>query len=238
MRLTLHLSIFYLTDAPVLNPFIASLVQPEFTLNPILAPHSKAQESQSNTTITWNIIYPGSYARLPGDPSGESWFEKRTGPATFPRMSSISIISPAFPWTIDIKAEGEGTAVTCRDVVDQVHKYLCVLLSPLEMDDVTPEHRKAMSAAFRANRSQDIPAETFQNSHGMRRIDWLCKNTIFEGLEEDKEYITERLAVFIPSTFVLRCSQKSSSMKLSTTQRRLHISKSPSRPTTPGPVES
>jgi hypothetical protein len=200
----------------VLNPFIASIVHPEFLMNPMLL--FPPPEKKNSTAMIWNMLYPGSYARLPNDPSGESWFEKRIEPATFPRMSSIRIISRVFPWTIEVNAEANGIAVTCRDVVDQLHKYLCVLLGPIEMDDVTPEHRKAMSAAFRANRSQDIPAEVFRDSIGMRRIDWLCKNTMFEGLEEDKVYIEERLLVFVPGTFVLRCGI---STMMAPTQRRL-----------------
>jgi hypothetical protein len=170
--------------------------------------------------MTWNTLYPGSYARLPHDPSGESWFEKRIEPATFPRMSIIRIISRTFPWMIEIKGEDSEAAVTCRDVVEQLHKFFCVLLGPIEMDDVTAEHRKAMSAASRANRLQEIPAEIFKDSIGMRRIDWLCKNTMFEGLEEDKEYITERLSEFVPGTFVLRCGA-SLSMKAPTIRRRV-----------------
>lgn len=202
----------------VLDPFIASIVRPEFLINPMLL--LRPVEGVNNTAIIWNIVYPGSYARIPDDPSGESWFQERVEPATFPRMSSIRVISRTFPWIIEIKAEANGIAVTCRDVVDQLHKYLCVLLGPIEMDDVTPDHRKAMSVAFRANRSQDIPAEIFRDSIGMRRMDWLCKNTMFEGLEEDKGYITERLSVFVPGTFVLRCGV-SMSMKAPMTQRRL-----------------
>jgi len=176
-------------------------------------------EGKNSTAMIWNILYPGSYARLPNDPSGESWFEKRIEPATFPRMSSIRIISKTFPWSIVIKAEDNDTAVTCRDVVEQLHKYLCILLGPIEMDDVTPEHRKAMSSAFRANRLQDIPAEIFRDSIGMRRMDWLLKNTMFEGLVEDKVYAKERLSLFVPGTFVLRCGV--SIMKVPVTQRRL-----------------
>jgi len=97
------------------------------------------------------------------------------------------------------------TAVTCQDVVNQLQKHLCMLLDQTEIDDVTKDQRKAMSAAFRTNRLQDIPSGIFRDSIGMRGIDWLCKNTMFEGLEEDKEYVTERLSVFVPGTFVLRC---------------------------------
>lgn len=202
---------------PVLSPFIASIVRPEFSFNPML--HRPPADGENNTAMTWNMLYPGSYSRLPLDPSGESWFERRVEPATFPKMNSIRIISRTFPWMIEVKAEDVETAVTCRDIVDQLSKYFCVLLGPIEMDDVSAEHRKAMSAAFRVNRSQEIPAEIFRNSIGMRRIDWLCKNTMFEGLEEDKGYVTERLSVFVPGTFVMRCGA-SVSLKTPMTQRR------------------
>lgn len=167
-------------------------------------------EVVDSPAVAWNILYPGSYARRPDDPSGESWFIARAEPATFPRMSGIRIISRAFPWMIDIKSEAAGKAITCRDVLDQLHNYLGTLLSPLEMDDVTLEHRSAMSAAYRASRSHQIVSQEYKDSPGMRKIDWLCKTTVFEGIEEDKDYIVDRLSVFVPGTFVLRCGVKKS----------------------------
>lgn len=130
-------------------------------------------------------------------------------------MSSITshhIISRAFPLTIDI-AEGEGTAVTCRETVDQVHRYFCVLLGPLEMDYVTATQKGDVGCISRESFAGYRDFQKFTR-HGM---DWLCKNTMFEGLEEDKEYMMERLAVFILSTFVLKCSERNSSTKTSMT---------------------
>lgn len=209
----------FISDGPILGPQAALKVEPEFSIHPFLLPRS-VEEGTIDTSITWNIIYPGSYARIPGDPSGESWFERRVEVATFPRMTHIRVISRAFPWIIHVASSTEHAALTCKDVLEQVHKYLCELLSPLEMDDVTPEHRRNMSLAYRANRSQDIPAKIFTGSAGLRKMDWLAKNTMFEGLEEDKEYIAERLTVFMSGTFVLRLGENAY-VKPATTQRRV-----------------
>lgn len=194
------------SDRPALGLLEIRHLELEISFNPLLQSLSAAPNS---TTIVWNLIFPTTHARSPSDPGGETWLQDRLGPALFPSLSQIRIISRAFPWIIDIKSERPRKALTCRDITDQIYQFLCVLLDPLEMGNVPPVHKRAMSAAYRVNRSQDIPAAMFKSSAGMRRIDWLCRDTIFGGLVEDRQYIAERLSEFTPGTFVLELGKRS-----------------------------
>ena len=194
------------SDRPALGLLEIRRLELEFLFNPLLQPLSTAPGS---TTIIWNMIFPGTHACSPSDPGGESWLEDRLGPALFPSLSQIRIISRSFPWTIEVESEHPRKALTCKDITDQIHRFLCALLDPLEMIGVTPDRKRAMSAAYRVNRSQDIPAAVFKDSAGMRRIDWLCKDTIFGGLMEDRQYVAERLSEYTPGTFVLNLEKRS-----------------------------
>ena len=194
------------SDRPALGLLEIRRLELEFSFNPLLQRLSTAPGS---TTIIWNLIFPGTHACSPGDPGGESWLEDRFGPALFPSLSQIRIISRVFPWIIEVESERPRKALTCRDITDQIHRFLCALLDPLEMIGVTPDRKRAMSAAYRVNRSQDIPAAIFKDSAGMRKIDWLCKDTIFGGLVDDRQYVAERMSEFIPGTFVLELEKRS-----------------------------
>jgi hypothetical protein len=97
---------------------MAYAVKPEYLINPMLA-------LVLNATV-WKNVFSGTSHH--GSSEGP-WFE----PATFPRMSSIQIISTAFPGTIEVKS-ASATAVTCRDIVVQLHKFISVNLDTIEMD--------------------------------------------------------------------------------------------------------
>ncbi|KII89333.1 hypothetical protein PLICRDRAFT_109835 [Plicaturopsis crispa FD-325 SS-3] len=198
-----------MTDGPVLTMTLASAVLVEPSINPLLLPPN----DEGRTFIEWNMLYPHSYARPSLPLSTESWSDLLREPATFPRLSNMHIISPAFPWTIDIRAETQDVALTCHDVIEQLHKFLYKFITDFDMDTAPPKHRHAMWESFDASRTppDGLPGRLLINKvfNGLRRVEWLCGTTVFLGLDSNNTYIRQRLNTVLPGTFVLSCGNPS-----------------------------
>lgn len=163
--------------------------------------------------IKWNLLYPNSYARPSISLSPKAWADRLNEPATFPRLSNICVISPCFPWMIEIRSDAQDVALTCHDVIEQLHRFLYKFLSNTDMDTALPTHQHAMWESFDASRDppDELPGRLLISPifNGLRRVEWLCGTTEFSGLDANSEYIRERFDIVLPGTFVLYCSKSS-----------------------------
>ncbi|KAL5507369.1 hypothetical protein ACEPAH_6825 [Sanghuangporus vaninii] len=121
------------------------------------------------------------------DSYGTLWVTNR-------RLEHVRIVSPDFPWVIDIKLDealqGEQWGITCNDVWSQIHTELkepihdtdWAYLSDMAAREPTARrrHEHLVGLARQRNSTSD--------SMPLLRLDWLMRKTVFAGLEKDEGY--------------------------------------------------
>ncbi|KAK0241117.1 hypothetical protein EDD85DRAFT_389875 [Armillaria nabsnona] len=179
---------------PVLEPRIISSLKILPVLNPVLlAP------SPDSDHIVWNMICHPSTAKLLRDGVEEPFDSFRYEPASSPRLTTLNVISPSFPWIIDLRPRDSNVGVTIGDVLSELFFYLQVALKPVELDRTSPEYRASIVETSVA-RKELVPEESF----GLQLIDWTLGKTQFLRLERDDKYMTERLMPTSPDLYVVR----------------------------------
>jgi hypothetical protein len=196
-------------DGPVLDPFIVAVVKPNLLVNPLLETQLK---SSKNDYLNWDMLWPSSYCSRSCDPPIRSWSEGRDEPATFPRLTTIRIISSSFPWIIVIKAADIAIGVTCGNVVNAIDDFLHGFLKKGEFESANRQHKKDMTRAYHSNRSTapDVPGRRL--GEGMRRLDWLVNDTIFGGIRRNDAFVRAEYGG-LPATIELRCKTRISLTK-------------------------
>ncbi|KAK0454358.1 hypothetical protein EV421DRAFT_412745 [Armillaria borealis] len=178
---------------PVLEPRTAAILQLSPILNPVFS-----STSSSNDYLVWNMIFDPSTAKRVHDGVEEPFESFRHEPACFPRMTILNVISPSFPWILDLRSSDPNTGVTVGDVLSEIFLYLEVGLSSVELDRVPSQYRTAIAEAYRT-RIGLVPEESF----GFQLLDWLVGNTQFMGLSRDIDYIQERHMPVLPDLYVV-----------------------------------
>ncbi|KII90004.1 hypothetical protein PLICRDRAFT_685749 [Plicaturopsis crispa FD-325 SS-3] len=199
-------------DTSAIEPLMLPQLQATPELNPLLGPVPSSGDKSGQHRVSWEILFsPPSYACASPAMSQSAWADRLRSPATFPRLRNLFIVSRSFPWVIHAHADDPNIGITCRDVLDEIHNYLYVLVWQEEVDGVPASELESFVAAYEANRSRadhrGEPALSLtKRSKAMRRVDWLVRNTFFGGLDRDDKYIAERFSAAMPagSAFVLR----------------------------------
>ncbi|KAK0226519.1 hypothetical protein IW262DRAFT_1480592 [Armillaria fumosa] len=178
---------------PVLEPRIISILKILPVLNPVLlSPLSEGDH------IVWNMISHPSTAKRVRDGFEQPFDAFRYEPASFPRLTILNVISPSFPWIINLRSGDSNVGVTVGDVLLGIFFYLQVALKSVELDRISPQYRASITETSIA-RKQLIQEESF----GLQLIDWMLGRTQFSGLERDTTYITERHMLSSPDLYVL-----------------------------------
>jgi len=128
----------------------------------------------------------------------------RLGPAPglSSSLSSIRVISHAFPWTLNISAP-----VTCAAVFEELHQMLQKSLTDSEWGIICLVDRgrcETIKTAANARAERDKDKK-------LKRIDWLGETTAFMGLEKDKEFEKKRLLpgeAACPETWVVKFGRR------------------------------
>jgi hypothetical protein len=188
----------------VLDPFILSVVKADLQVNPLL---QTQPETSDNEYLKWNMLWPSSYCSRSSDPPHRSWSKGRGEPATFPRMNSIRIVSRTFPWMIIIKAADPVSGVTCGDVIDGIDDFLHGMVKKEEFESAGRQRKKDMTNAYHINRSTAHGVPGGRLGEGIRRLDWLVKDTIYGGICRSDEFIREEYGG-LPATLELRCEMR------------------------------
>lgn len=191
---------------PVLEPFIIRVVRAKIIINPLLQP--PPDDGSDRPHLQWNMVYTSAQCRKSTDERHVSWHSGRDEPATFPRVTFLRIVSPLFPWTFGIRAKNPKVGVTCGDVVDALAENF-MLLSSAEDFAVLPGRRQNhIAEAYRHNRSTAFGVPGGMLGEGMRRFDFLCKDTMYGGIVEDEALLRRLCGDVIPCTFVLNCLRR------------------------------
>jgi len=154
------------------------------------------------------MLFSSAQCRRSTDDAHISWQKGRQEPATFPRVTYLRIVSDLFPWMFTIHATKKAIGVTCGEVIDTLAESFSLLSSKKDYDALVPRRRNKVSEAYTHNRSTayGVPGGTL--GQGMRRLDFLCKDTMFGGLVADEVLLRKLCGELLPGTFVLRCMRR------------------------------
>lgn len=125
-------------------------------------------------------------------------------PATFSRVSHLRIVSRHFPWHLSVRAVNASIGVTCADVVDQLSNFLNMAMLKEEYDAQGLQGKARILEAYDLNRGSAPAAPGSRLGKDILRLDWLGRDTVFDGLQEEEGYVREH-AGGLSCTFVLDC---------------------------------
>ena len=193
-------------DGPVLEPFLLRVVGAQISINPLIMP--PPDDGSDRTHLQWNMLYPSAQCRKSTDDPHISWHSGRDEPATFPRITSMRIVCDLFPWIFSINARDRNVGVTCGEVIDTLAEKFSRLSSGTDYDTLTPRRKNQVSEAYTHNRSTayGVPGGTL--GRGMRRLDFLGKDTMFGGLVLDEAMLRRTCGDVLPCMFVLNCLRR------------------------------
>ncbi|TDL22711.1 hypothetical protein BD410DRAFT_722311 [Rickenella mellea] len=138
------------------------------------------QNSRTLPPLIWDLKHPPATARPASDPRHHVSPRLFAQHATSPPTQFFRITSGLFPysWHIDIQ---NPHGVTVGDVLEGIFKFLRRGVDKYEFANAsrTQSARVAESFYARVQRSHD---PRYEQSQGVRRIDWLLKHTMFVGL--------------------------------------------------------
>jgi len=197
---------------PVLNAIELMAVGCKPHINPLIGPPGSHDDSGDQVPfLEWNMLFPPSDVHRSDEEQDLSWARGRDEPATFPRVSTMRIVCKhtLFPWILDVPAHNKDVGVTCEDVVDAISHFMRGRAEKALFDCCNPDQQRRVGESYYHNRSRsrDVPGGSM--GEGMRRVDWLCDETQFGGLEIDDEFLKHRFTIGtkrpLPCTFVLHC---------------------------------
>ena len=119
------------------------------------------------------------------------WSTGRASPATHPRLTEVKIISRTFPWVIAVHAADPNIGVTCGEIINKLGAFLHSELSEEDAELDSGSHKVERDQAYRHNRSTAIGVPGGRLGDELLRLDWLCKDTMFGGLEVDNLHARE-----------------------------------------------
>jgi len=120
-------------------------------------------------------------------------------PATYPPLSSITLMSDLLPWSIHVEASASLSVpvVTIFDVLQTLYITLRIPIAPCEWANVPTTAQSLISAAFyrRIDGIRDYNLRDSQRRKGVRRVDFLTGRTRLIGLSP----VPDKPGVFVVS---------------------------------------
>jgi hypothetical protein len=151
--------------------------------------------------IRWDMRYNIRNASFSTDSTMRSWTRGRSSAAVWPPTTDLVILSPAFPWSIEIH---DPAGITLGRVMDTIDAELHRRVSGSEMPPDREQARR-LAASYHQNR------EELRNvlMEGMLRVDFLGERTQFGGLFQDEKLLGERMnSRPLPHVFSLLCEPR------------------------------
>ena len=216
-------------DGPVVDSKLLHITGGQVRINPLLAPLQ--DDGPDEVHLKWNMLFPTSTVQRSIDPSHVSWSKGRDAPATFPRLKELRIISETVPWIIHVKASKEDIGVTCSEVIEAIARDLYRNTGKADFEALPPQVRNEVRAAYKHNRSPlpNVPGGML--GVGLKRLDFLRKNSIFGGIEFKERVIRKVFSDRMPGVFVLKCRQNMmTKAEIEDQHRRMAAERSHSRP--------
>lgn len=199
-------------------------------LNPLITP--LPEDGSDQVHLSWNMLFPTSTVQRSTDPSHISWSKGRDAPATFPRISSLRIVSDTIPWVLSVKAKDNSIGVTCGEVIDSIGYQLGKFSDKNDYDRLASSLRPEVASAYRRNRSREPGVPGGQLGQGMKRLDFLRQDTMFAGIESNDRVVKRVCGDVLPCVFVLKCSKvlPMTKQEVEDRQARLRANSGPRRP--------
>ncbi|PFH53559.1 hypothetical protein AMATHDRAFT_45428 [Amanita thiersii Skay4041] len=191
---------------PVLTPFLVGVVNPRLKLNPLIIP--LADDASDRAHLRWNMLYPSNYCQRSDDKPHVSWSKGRDAPATFPRVLSLRIVTQNLPWTVDVDARNPTVGVTCGDLIDAISDSMNRMTGGADYHSLSESRKRIISEAYHYNRSiaADVPGGRLKP--GLMRLDFLCQDSMFGGIEINHELVKKITGAVLPCVFVLKCRKR------------------------------
>ncbi|KAF8898204.1 hypothetical protein CPB84DRAFT_1151043 [Gymnopilus junonius] len=189
---------------PVLEPFIAHIVKADIQVNPLIA--CLPEDGGDQVHLKWNMIFPTSTIQRSDDKAYISWSRGRDDPATYPRITAMRIVSETFPWMIEVNAQNKELGITCGEVIDTIGRELVKFSNKADFACLPIKEQRDVSAAYNHNRSRHPGVPGGMLGQGMKRLDFLRRNTMYSGLEGNNKAVKRLTGEALPCAFVLRCS--------------------------------
>ena len=174
-------------------------------MNPLISP--LPEDGSDRVHLNWNMLFSTSTVQRSTDPSHISWSKGRDAPATFPRVSSLRLVSDTIPWVLNVEARDIGIGVTCGEVIDSIGQQLAKFSDKHDYERLTPNLRQEVGIAYRRNRSREPGVPGGQLGQGMKRLDFLRQDTMFAGIEVNDRVVKRVCGEVLPCVFVLKCSK-------------------------------
>lgn len=201
-------------DGPVLDPVLVAATDCSPKVNPLLWP--PPGDPTSREFLTWNMLFSPTFVHRSSEPANYSWTSGRDLPATFPRVTSLRIVSRRIPWVAEITARHRRTGVTCGDLIDQLGEFLNAHVEASAFEACPDGAKRRIRQTYYLNRSMADGVPGGRLGEGLRRCDWLGEDTMFDGIETDEEFARERLGMprrstgdmDLPCVFVLKCIRR------------------------------
>ena len=204
-----HDLLHYLTrstvDGPVLTPIMVKKVRARPELNPLLM---SPPEEGGHDYIKWNMLFPTAQCQRSSDPAHRSWSNGRHAPATWPRVTSLRLVSRAIPTPIEVAATNTELGVTCGDVIEAICTYMNGRLTQSQYSTASEAQQRVLSEAYYHNRStaQGVPGGRLPQT--LLRFDWLGYDTMYGGCETNEQLVRELCGGLLPCVFELKTMRR------------------------------
>jgi len=186
----------------ILDSIKFNVLRPPVVVHALLGP---TPPSASHPSLVFNMLFPPNMIHLSNEHPSRSWMNGRSDPATFPRLSHISLISPHFPWIIEVRND---QGVTCGDVAQKLFNFMQARIDKSEWEPLPEEDRLAIGASYKWNRSTEPGAPGGMMQPGLSRVDFLGKRTMFDGMVRDDKFVRERLSTSTGAVFVVILAER------------------------------
>ncbi|KAF8518279.1 hypothetical protein BU17DRAFT_48872 [Hysterangium stoloniferum] len=167
------------TSTPSSQPRYASS---SVSIDPLLAFHSHA----SNLVTQFDVSLPPSQIiqRLNSSYDNNLSPRDRARPATSPPLPFLRLKCSLLPWPIDVDPADHSGVVTVGDVFAAIYYELRRHVTRPEWEGAPADVRERVRQSWlrRCKRQQTHRDREHESSNGLRRIDWLAKDTVFQGL--------------------------------------------------------
>lgn len=155
-------------------------------IDPVLAYNSHS----GHASIEFDLTLPPTQILISNGSSRSSYAALSSRdlahPATSPPLPYIHIRCSDMPWSIDVYPSpnsGSGI-VTVGDVLYAIYRALRRRVSASDWNASSPSMQDRVRDAWlrRCKRQQSSEERNYEKNNGLRRVDWLMKNTVFRGL--------------------------------------------------------
>ena len=157
----------------------------------------------SREYLKWDMRFRTNACQSSKDAGNVSWSAGREEPATFPRVTTLFLVSRLVPFIINVPAENPNVGVTCGEVIDYISKELHQLIPEAAFKELPAPVMEQATKSYYHNRSTHPSAPGGSLRHGMRKMDIFCSKTSFGGLRVNDRLALEKYSTHHPCVFEL-----------------------------------